>query len=94
MRAVTSRDIGIESPEPEALAEAGRNGRILVVEDRPLSVSAHRLHPAVGQHSTEVEPDPNAALFRAAEGNYDLLIVSLGLKNFDGLRLVQSGAFP
>ncbi|MGH8316298.1 MAG: diguanylate cyclase, partial [Steroidobacterales bacterium] len=31
--------------------------------------------------------DPNAALFHAAEGNYDLLIVSLGLENFDGLRL-------
>ncbi len=24
-----------------------------------------------------------------AEGNYDLLIVSLGLKNFDGLRLCR-----
>src|ERR1700720_4106123 len=35
MRAVTSRDIGIESPEREALAEAGRNGRILMVDDRP-----------------------------------------------------------
>jgi two-component system, cell cycle response regulator len=35
MRAVTSRDVGIRSPEPEALAEAGRHGCILVVEDRP-----------------------------------------------------------
>jgi two-component system cell cycle response regulator len=26
-------------------------------------------------------------VFRAAEGNYDLLIVSLGLENYDGLRL-------
>ena len=26
-------------------------------------------------------------MFRAAEGNYELLIVSLGLENFDGLRL-------
>src|SRR5438309_9754665 len=34
MRAVTSREIGIESPEREALAEAGRNGRILMVDDR------------------------------------------------------------
>src|SRR5919206_3370564 len=37
MRAVTSRDIGIESPEREAVAEAGRNGRILVIDDRPTS---------------------------------------------------------
>src|SRR3977135_1321662 len=35
MRAVTSREIGIESPEREALAAAGRHGRILMVDDRP-----------------------------------------------------------
>ena len=40
-----------------------------------------------GEHTVEVEADPNEALFHAAEGNYDLLIVSLGLENFDGLRL-------
>jgi two-component system cell cycle response regulator len=34
-----------------------------------------------------VEADPKEALFHAAEGNYELLIVSLGLKDFDGLRL-------
>ncbi len=85
MRAVTSRDIGIESPEREALAEAGRNGRILIVDDRP---SSHERITAMlgGEHSVEIEADPNAALFHVAEGNYDLLIVSLGLENFDGLR--------
>ena len=35
----------------------------------------------------DVEPDPSQALFHAAEGSYDLLIVSLSLENFDGLRL-------
>jgi two-component system cell cycle response regulator len=35
----------------------------------------------------DVEADPSGALFHAAEGNYDLVIVSLGLQNFDGLRL-------
>src|SRR5713101_1015289 len=37
MRAVTSRDIGIESPEREAIAEAGRNGKVLIVDDRKSS---------------------------------------------------------
>src|SRR5271169_2881245 len=37
MRAVTSRDIGIESPEREAVADTGRGGRILLVDDRPAS---------------------------------------------------------
>ena len=39
------------------------------------------------EHTVEVESDPSEALFRAADGNYDLVIVSLGLQNFDGLRL-------
>jgi two-component system cell cycle response regulator len=86
MRAVTSRDIGIESPEREAVAETGRNGRILVVDDRATS-SEHIAAMLSGEHSAEIEADPSAALFHAAEGNYDLLIVSLGLDNFDGLRL-------
>jgi two-component system cell cycle response regulator len=86
MRAVTSRDIGIQSPEREAVAETGRNGRILVVDDRESS-SEHLAEMLSGEHSADVEADPNAALFHAAEGNYDLLIVSLGLDNFDGLRL-------
>jgi two-component system cell cycle response regulator len=86
MRAVTSRDIGIQSPEREAIAEAGRNGRILIVDDR---ASSYEQISAVlaAEHSPEVEADPNAALFRAAEGNYDLLIVSLSLHDFDALRL-------
>src|SRR4051794_30366073 len=86
MRAVTSREIGIESPEREAIAEAGRNGRILVVDDR--LGSAERLQSTLaGEHRVDIEADPNAAVFHAAEGNYELLIVSLGFENFDGLRL-------
>ena len=48
MRAVSSREIGIESPEREALAEAGRNGRILMVDDRP-ALSERIARPAVGR---------------------------------------------
>jgi two-component system cell cycle response regulator len=86
MRALTSRDIGIESPEREAVAEAGRNGRILIVDDRASSYQPIAARVG-GVHSADIEADPNAGLFHAAEGNYELLIVSLGLENFDGLRL-------
>src|SRR6266446_5693007 len=86
MRAVTSREIGIESPEREALTDAGRGGSILVVDDRTAS-SERLLGMLNGEHRVEIEADPNEALFHAAEGNYDLLIVSLALDNFDGLRL-------
>src|SRR5262245_15769413 len=37
MRAITSREIGIENPEREAVAEMGRRGRILVIDDRAAS---------------------------------------------------------
>jgi two-component system cell cycle response regulator len=86
MRAVTSRDIGIETPEREAVADTGLNGKILIVDDRP--ASAERIHSMLqAAHTVDIETDPNEALFHAAEGNYDLVIVSLGLENFDGLRL-------
>ena len=86
MRAVTSRDIGIESPEREAVAEAGSNGSILIVDDR--AASSERLVGMLsGEHTAAIQADPNEALFHAAEGSYDLLIVSLALENFDGLRL-------
>src|SRR5204862_5766964 len=79
MRAVTSREIGIDSPEREAVAEAGRNGEILVVDDR--AASAERLQMMLkGEHGDDVEADSIAALFHAAEGNYDLLIVSLAFE--------------
>src|SRR3984885_7285260 len=70
MRALTSREIGIESPERKAVADSGRGGRVLIVDDRP--ASHERLAAILGsEHSVEVEADPHEALFRAADGNYD-----------------------
>jgi two-component system, cell cycle response regulator len=86
MRAVTSREIGIESPERDALVEAGRNGRILMVDDRP-ALSDRIQNMLASEHLVDMERDPTEALFHAAEGSYDLVIVSLDLENFDGLRL-------
>jgi two-component system cell cycle response regulator len=86
MRAVTSREIGIDAPAREAVADTGRNGRVLIVDDRP--ASHERIAAMLAQEqSVDVEADPSEALFRAADGNYDLLIVSLALENFDALRL-------
>jgi two-component system, cell cycle response regulator len=86
MRALTSKEIGIQDPLAHALADDGRKGRILVVDDRKSSYE--RIAGAlVAEHSVDVEPNPHEALFHTAEGNYDLLMVSLSLENFDGLRL-------
>ncbi len=86
MRAVTSKEIGIALPGKEAAADAGRHGRILIVDDR--QVSHERLAGVLANdHAVEVEANPNQALLHAAEGEFDLLIVSLSMENFDGLRL-------
>lgn len=86
MRAVTSREIGIHGPEHDAVNETGRSGRVLIVDDREASYG-RIVDTLSAEHTVEVEADPNEALFHAAEGNYDLVIVSLGLRQFDGLRL-------
>ena len=86
MRALTSKEIGIENPAREAIADTGRGGRVLLVDDRKSSYE--RLAAMLAdEQKIDVEPEPSEALFRAAEGNYDVLIISLGLENFDGLRL-------
>ncbi|HVZ53479.1 MAG TPA: PleD family two-component system response regulator [Pseudolabrys sp.] len=86
MRAITTKEIGIRSPERDAIAETGRNGRVLIVDDR--ASSYERLVATLQkEHTVDVETNPADALFHAAEGNYDTLIVSLSLANFDGLRL-------
>jgi two-component system cell cycle response regulator len=86
MRALTTKEIGIQNPEREAVAETGRNGRILIVDDRQSSYE-RIVATLSAEHTVDVQADPNDALFRIAEGNYELVIVSLGLKDFDGLRL-------
>src|SRR5437764_528057 len=47
MRALTSREIGIQDPENQAIADAGRAGRVLIVDDR--ASSAERLRDNVQQ---------------------------------------------
>ena len=84
MRAVTSKEIGIQ--EMDVFADGGRAGRILIVDDRQ---SSHERIAAMlaDEHVVEVEANSSDALFHAAEGNYDLVIVSLALEKFDALRL-------
>jgi two-component system, cell cycle response regulator len=64
----------------------GAKGRILLVDDR--KGSSERIIQALNAyHEATVETDPHQALFKAAEEEYDLFIVSLGLNDYDGLRL-------
>ena len=85
MRASTSNEIGLdETFDPMSLG--GDGGRVLLVDDSP--ATADRVKDILAAHHTvDLEPEPQEALFRAAEGDYDLAIISLNLKQIDGLRL-------
>jgi two-component system cell cycle response regulator len=85
-RALASRDLGLDDPTLAALRDKGEKGRVLLVDDRPTSYQRLAETLAQQQH-VEVETDPQRALLRIPEGDHDVIIVSLGLTNFDGLRL-------
>jgi two-component system, cell cycle response regulator len=85
MREETGHSLGlVDSVEPQT--EADSAGRILIAEDRQESVSWFRaaLEP---KNTVEVAGTFEDALSRARGGDYDLIIVSLGIRSFDGLRL-------
>ena len=85
-RAATSVSLGMPDPLAQALAEKCIGGHILLVDDRVSStdqiISAMR-----GKNIVDIEKDPQEALVKSLAGNYDLFIVSLGLADFDALRL-------
>src|SRR5690606_591153 len=86
LRASTTRSIGIE----ELLS------RRSVATEAPASVrrgetraaSAERMAKRLrGRCELTVQPDPQAAFFQAAESDFDCVIVSTGLPDYDPLRL-------
>ena len=86
MRAATSKEIGLQNPECEAVLETGRDGRVLIVDNRANSYGRLAATLSV-EHIVDIESNPNEALFRATQRDYDLIIVSLAMQDFDGLRL-------
>lgn len=85
-RAATSTTLGMPDPVLDAIRQDVSGARVLVVEDR---AAATRLiaETLATSHLVDVESDPQEALFKGAEGDYDLFVVSLGLQGHDGLRL-------
>src|SRR4051812_5538785 len=85
MREETGQGMGLIDAH-DTLVEPDPSGRILIVEDRPESVawfkSALESKNAVSDVSNFDE-----ALVRARGGDFDLIVVSLGIRGFDGLRL-------
>ena len=86
MRASTNSQFGLGERSSMEAAIQQAQGRILLVEDQPRSAERlyHALAPA---HAPEIENDLNVSLFNLKENDFDLVIVSLSLREADGLRL-------
>lgn len=85
-RAATSVSLGMPDPLVQALAVDCSGGRVLLVDDR-VSSAAQITTVMRGKAMVDIEKDPQEALVKGVAGDYDLLIVSLGLEGFDALRL-------
>lgn len=84
-RAETSERMGLLDRDLQE-AMANMPGKIMLVDDKESSVE--RLTSALNErHNVTVFHDPQQALFEAAESDWELLIVSLNLRDSDGLRL-------
>ena len=85
MRESTGQSMGLIDPA-ETLLDATPSGRILVIEDRQESAAwfASALSPAHDVSSVDTFEE---ALVRVKGGDPDLVVVSLGMRGFDGLRL-------
>jgi two-component system cell cycle response regulator len=85
MRESTGEGMGLIDPT-ETLTENNPTGRILIIEDRAESVAwfSNALTPAHQFFSADTFEE---ALVRVKGGDFDLIVVSLGMRGFDGLRL-------
>ena len=85
MREETGQSMGL-ADAAVTMVEPDPHGRILIVEDRPESVAWFR--GGLEQKNKLVDVSNfDEALVRARGGDFDLIVVSLGIRNFDGLRL-------
>ena len=85
MRESTGQSMGLLDPA-DNLLDASPAGRILVIEDRQETVAwfAAALSP---RHEVASVDTFEEALVRVRGGDPDLVVVSLGMRGFDGLRL-------
>jgi two-component system cell cycle response regulator len=85
MRESTGQGMGLIDPA-ETLVDNNQSGRILVIEDRSESV-AWFFSALTPRHEVASADTFEEALVRVKGGDFDLIVVSLGMRGFDGLRL-------
>ncbi len=85
MREETGQSMGLTDAS-ETMFEPDPTGRILIVDDRPESVAWFRAALEAKNKVADIATF-DEALVSARSGDFDLIVVSLGIRAFDGLRL-------
>jgi two-component system cell cycle response regulator len=85
MREATGSSMGLLDPA-ETFSEAFPTGRILLIEDRPETVKTLSGILCPQNHLVSLDGF-EGALTSVRSGDFDLIMVSLGLRDYDGLRL-------
>ncbi len=86
LRASTTRDIGIEELLSRTHPDLFARPSVLIVDEQTSSSEA--LSQMLGDKAeVTVEADPQAAIFRAAENPFDVVVVASRFADFDPLRL-------
>jgi two-component system cell cycle response regulator len=87
LRQATGSHLGMLVDDGAAKPKAGGGGNLLVVEDNAAYAERLRRALATDNDVLDVVSQPAEGLARANEGFYDIVIVSLALRETDGLRL-------
>src|SRR5437764_3045347 len=85
MREETGQSMGLTDAS-ETMFDPDPSGRIVIVEDRPESVAWFRGALEAKNKVADIATFEEA-LVSARGGDFDLIVVSLGIRGFDGLRL-------
>jgi two-component system cell cycle response regulator len=87
LRAATSRDIGLETLLRAHADGASRaRARVILLDDRPSS-SERIARGLRDECDLDIVTDPQAGFFKAAEGDYDCVMISTGFADYDPLRI-------
>jgi two-component system cell cycle response regulator len=85
MRESTGRSLGIMPSTSEGEDDPSAGGRILVIEER--EITARRIVETLGDNcEVELDREYDSAVEKSRTGDFDLIIVSLTVEAFDGLR--------
>jgi len=87
MRVSTGKNLGLQNSAADVKdPKEGREGRVLIVDDRASSYESV-VKTLSKDHAVTVVTRPQEAVFKAADEEFDLIIISLDIEGFDALRM-------